>query len=49
MGGQVTMKEQKMCSKTVDIVSYALEVSVNGLICVCSSFQVIRHILKFVN
>ena len=23
-----------MCSKTIDIVSYALEISVNGVICV---------------
>ena len=39
------------CSKTQDIVSYALKVSVivNGVTCVCSPFQVIRHILKFVN
>ena len=37
-------KEQKRSSKTLDIVSYALEVSVNGVTCVCSPFQVIRHI-----
>ena len=43
------MKEQKRCSKTTYIVSYALEVSVNGVTCVCSPFPVIRHILKFVN
>ena len=44
------MKEQKRSSKTMDIVSYALEVSVNGgHMCVCSPFQVITHILKFVN
>ena len=43
------MNEQK-CSKPIDThVSYALEVSVNGVTCVCSPFQVIRHILKFVN
>ena len=41
------MKEQKRrSSKTIDIASYALEVSVNG--CVCIPFQVIRPILKFV-
>ena len=35
MGGQVKkMKEQKRSSKTIDIVSYALKVSVNGVICV---------------
>ena len=34
------MKVQKGCSKTVDIVSYALEVSVNGV--------TYRHILNFV-
>ena len=28
------MKEQKRSSKTIDIVSYALELSVNGLTCV---------------
>ena len=28
------MKEQKKVSKTIDIVSYALKVSVNGVICV---------------
>ena len=40
------MKEQKKSSKTIDIVNYALEVSVNGDMCVCSPFQVIRHNLK---
>ena len=30
------MKEQKRCSKTIDIVSYALEVSVNGVTRVCN-------------
>ena len=38
------MKEQKRSSKTIDIVSCALKVSVNGVTCVCSKFQVIRHI-----
>ena len=33
------MKEQK-----IEIVSYALKVSVNGVMCVCSPFQVIKHI-----
>ena len=28
------MKEQKNSSKTIDIVSYALKVSVNGVMCV---------------
>ena len=28
------MKEQKRFSKIIDIVSYALKVSVNGVICV---------------
>ena len=28
------MKEQKRSSKTIDIVSHALNVSVNGVICV---------------
>ena len=43
------MKEQKNVSKTIDIVIYASKVSVNGVMCVCSPFQVIKHILKFVN
>ena len=30
--------------KNIDIVSYALEISVNGVTCVCSLFQVIRYI-----
>ena len=36
MGGRVKkMKDQnKTSSKTIDIVSYALKVSVNGVICV---------------
>ena len=40
------MKEPKRCAKTIDIVSYALEVSVNGVTCVFVvhlRFQVIRH------
>ena len=28
------MNEQKRSSKTIDIVSYALKVSVNGVVCV---------------
>ena len=28
------MKEQKSCSKTINIVSYASEVSINGVTCV---------------
>ena len=28
------IEEEKMCSKTIDIVSYALEMSVNGVTCV---------------
>ena len=38
------MKEQIRSSKIIDIVSYALKVSVNVVTCVCSPFQVIRHI-----
>ena len=36
MGGRVKMKEgaKKRSSKIIDIVSYALKVSVNGVICV---------------
>ena len=34
MGGQEKMKEQKKVSKTIDIVSYALGMSVNGVTCV---------------
>ena len=40
------MKEQKSSPKTIDIGSYALKVGVNGVMCVCSPFQVIRHNLK---
>ena len=47
--GEKKMKEQKRSSKTIDIVSYALEVSVNGVTCVCSAFQVIKHIKKIVD
>ena len=49
MGGRVNNDEgAKKSSKTIDFVSYALEVSVNEWchMCVCSPFQVIRHILK---
>ena len=41
------MKEQKRSSKTIDIVSYALEVSVNGVTCV--SVVHFRSSDKFVN
>ena len=41
------IKELKRSSKSY--VNYALEVSVNGVMCVCSPFQVIKHILQFVN
>ena len=34
------MKEQKRCSKTIDIVSYALEVSVGCVMGVYRPFQV---------
>ena len=44
MGGRVKIKEQKRSSKTIDIVNYAMKISVNGVTCVCSPFQVIRHI-----
>ena len=46
---KVGVKKKKKFSKTTDIVCYALQVSVNGVTCVCSPFQVFRHILKFVN
>ena len=36
--------DKKRSSKTIDIVSCALKVSENGVTCVCSPFQVIRHI-----
>jgi len=49
MGGWAeNERAKKGSSKTINIVSYALEVSVSGVTCVCSAFQVIRHILKFV-
>ena len=38
------MKEQNFFSETIDIGSYALKVSVYDVTCVCSPFQVIRHI-----
>ena len=45
MGGWVKNEGAKnWSSKTIDIVSYALKVSENGVTCVCSPFQVIRHI-----
>ena len=43
------IKEQKRSSQTIDIVSYPLKVSVNGVTCVCSPFQVKQIHLKFVN
>ena len=48
-GGVKKIKEQKRCSKTIDVVSYLIEISLNGVMCVCGTLQVIRHILKFVN
>ena len=44
MGGRVKKMKKNISSQTIDIVSYALKVSVNGVTCVCSLFQVIRHI-----
>ena len=41
--GKKIKDQKKRSSKTIDIVSYALKVSVNGVMCVCSPFQVIRH------
>ena len=38
------MKAKKRSSKTIDIASYVLKVRVNAVTCVCSPFQVIRHI-----
>ena len=49
MGNKMKGQNKKGCPKTIDIVSYALQMSVNGVTCVCSPFQVIRHILEFVN
>ena len=44
------MKEQKWSSKTIDIVSYALKVNVNGVTCVFTkSFSGKKIQLKFVN
>ena len=41
------MKDEYISSKTIDIVSYALKMSVNGVKCVfVAPFQVIRHNLK---
>ena len=47
--GKKMKQQDNRSSKTIDIVSYALNVSINGVTCVCSLFQVIRHTLKFVN
>ena len=33
-GGRVKNEEEKRSSKTIDIVSYAFKVNVNGVICV---------------
>ena len=41
VGGREKNEGAKKSSKTIDIVSYSLEVSVNGVTCVCSPFQVI--------
>ena len=49
MGGRVKNETAKKVFQTIDIVSYALEVSVNGVMHVCGPFQIIGHILKFVN
>ena len=51
MGRRVKKNEgaNRRSSKTIAVVSYGSEVSVNGVTCVCSPFQVIRHTLKFVN
>ena len=35
MGGRVKKLREKRSSKTIDIVSYALKVSVHGVIYVC--------------
>ena len=44
MGGWVKKKEKKVFQKNIYIFSYALKMSINGETCVCSPFQVIRHI-----
>ena len=47
MGGRVKNEGAiKRSSKTIDIVSYALKLSVNGVMSVCSPLQVIGHICK---
>ena len=43
MSGRVKNEGAKVF-KTIDIVSYALKVSVNGVMYGCSPFQVIRHV-----
>ena len=48
MGGRVKMKELKS-SKTIDIVSYALKVSVNGVTCVFVVHFRSSYTFKFVN
>ena len=49
-GGRVKNEGAKTSSKTIDIVSYALEVSINGVTCVfVVHFRSCIHNLKFVN
>ena len=49
--GKKRKEQNKRSSKTIYILSelYVFEMSVNGVTCVCSPFQVIRHIKKIVN
>ncbi len=39
------MEEQKRCSKTIDVVSYALKVSVHGVTCVTGNNLVVHKAL----
>ena len=48
-GQQKVAKKHKRCTITIDIVSYALYVSVNDVICVFAVHFRSSHILKFVN
>ena len=49
MGEQIKNKEQKKSSKTIDIFSYGLKVSVNGVTCVFAVHFRSSDIKSFVN
>ena len=44
MGGGCVKNRKKSSKNVEDIVSYALEMSINGVTCVCSPLQVTKYI-----